>query len=130
MPLTPPNPDLPPTPNPTASALSEPQENLKCSPAMLSRFDLVFLLLDRPDAERDQRLSAHVMALHSGQASRAQAALSRLLEHSSGAAGGGALLLGDGRSGGGGASGRPPLAERLRARKPDDEAVPAQLLRK
>ena len=33
---------------------------------MLSRFDLVFLLLDRPDAERDQRLSEHIMALHSG----------------------------------------------------------------
>ena len=43
-----------------------PQENLKLSPAMLSRFDLVFLLLDRPDAERDQRLSEHIMALHSG----------------------------------------------------------------
>lgn len=33
---------------------------------MLSRFDLVFLLLDRPDAERDQRLTEHIMALHSG----------------------------------------------------------------
>lgn len=42
------------------------QENLKLSPAMLSRFDLVFLLLDRPDAERDQRLTEHIMALHSG----------------------------------------------------------------
>lgn len=42
------------------------QENLKLNPAMLSRFDLVFLLLDRPDAERDQRLTEHIMALHSG----------------------------------------------------------------
>ena len=54
------------------------------SPAMLSRFDLIFLLLDRPDAERDARLSEHVMAMHSGLASRAAAARSRMLEHSGG----------------------------------------------
>ena len=32
-------------------------ENLKMSAAMLSRFDLIFILLDKPDAERDALLS-------------------------------------------------------------------------
>ena len=34
--------------------------------ALLSRFDLVFILLDKPDEELDARLSEHVMALHVG----------------------------------------------------------------
>ena len=34
--------------------------------ALLSRFDLVFIILDRPDEELDSLLSEHVMTLHSG----------------------------------------------------------------
>jgi DNA replicative helicase MCM subunit Mcm2 (Cdc46/Mcm family) len=41
-------------------------ENLKMSDAMLSRFDLVFLLLDKPDELQDQLLSDHILAMHSG----------------------------------------------------------------
>ena len=41
-------------------------ENLKMSAAMLSRFDLSFLLSDRPDQAWDQHLSEHVIAAHSG----------------------------------------------------------------
>ncbi len=41
-------------------------ENLKISGALLSRFDLIFILLDRPNEARDQVLSEHVIALHSG----------------------------------------------------------------
>ncbi|KCV68233.1 hypothetical protein H696_05157 [Fonticula alba] len=41
-------------------------ENLKLSNAILSRFDLIFILLDTPDSELDRVLSAHVMSLHSG----------------------------------------------------------------
>ena len=41
-------------------------ENLKMSAAMLSRFDLIFILMDRPDDALDQRVSEHVLALHSG----------------------------------------------------------------
>lgn len=41
-------------------------ENIKMSAALLSRFDLVFILLDRPDEERDLLLSEHVMGLHAG----------------------------------------------------------------
>ncbi|KAG0726899.1 DNA helicase MCM8 [Chionoecetes opilio] len=45
-------------------------ENLRLKPAMLSRFDLIFVLLDKPDEELDCRLSEHVMALHSGPGSK------------------------------------------------------------
>jgi len=40
-------------------------ENIRISNAILSRFDLVFLLLDDPDLQRDKKLSEHVMKLHS-----------------------------------------------------------------
>lgn len=39
-------------------------ENLKMNGALLSRFDLVFVLLDKADENIDRLLSAHVMALH------------------------------------------------------------------
>ncbi|MCD9641047.1 DNA replication licensing factor mcm8 [Datura stramonium] len=39
-------------------------ENLKMSGALLSRFDLVFILLDKPDEVLDKRLSEHIMSLH------------------------------------------------------------------
>ncbi|KAF8395011.1 hypothetical protein HHK36_018950 [Tetracentron sinense] len=41
-------------------------ENLKMSAALLSRFDLVFILLDRPDELLDKRVSEHIMSLHAG----------------------------------------------------------------
>eukprot|EP00795_Rhopilema_esculentum_P003026 gene3026-1294_t len=41
-------------------------ENLKMNGALLSRFDLVFILLDNPDEELDCILSEHVMAIHCG----------------------------------------------------------------
>jgi DNA helicase MCM8 len=37
-------------------------ENLKMSATLLSRFDLVFILLDKPDELLDKRVSAHIMA--------------------------------------------------------------------
>ncbi|CAI5722468.1 unnamed protein product [Hyaloperonospora brassicae] len=40
------------------------RENLKMKAPLLSRFDLVFILLDRPDEERDRLLSEHVMNSH------------------------------------------------------------------
>ncbi|XP_068626199.1 DNA helicase MCM8-like isoform X2 [Battus philenor] len=41
-------------------------ENLKLNSALLSRFDLVFILLDQPDEKIDAMLSEHVLALHGG----------------------------------------------------------------
>lgn len=38
-------------------------ENLKIALPLLSRFDLVFILVDNPDAERDRFISEHVMAM-------------------------------------------------------------------
>lgn len=39
-------------------------ENLRMKPALLSRFDLVFIQLDRPNAHLDNLLAAHVQRLH------------------------------------------------------------------
>ena len=41
-------------------------ENLRMSAALLSRFDLVFVVLDRPDASQDRHISEHVMATFGG----------------------------------------------------------------
>ncbi|RNF12518.1 putative minchromosome maintenance (MCM) complex subunit [Trypanosoma conorhini] len=38
-------------------------ENLQIEPTLLSRFDLIFLLLDRHDPTEDRRLASHVLAL-------------------------------------------------------------------
>ncbi|KAG2492281.1 hypothetical protein HYH03_009521 [Edaphochlamys debaryana] len=123
-------------------------ENLKgCSPALLSRFDLILPLLDRPDAARDQALSEHVMALHSGMADRANQARLRLIEYGTTSEAGGAAsmrLLTAGPSasagfgpsqatglGGEGAAPRPPLSERLKLTSVDQNAqVPIPLLRR
>ncbi|WAR02957.1 MCM8-like protein [Mya arenaria] len=42
-------------------------ENLKMGSALLSRFDLVFILLDKPDEQMDSMMSEHVMSMHSRQ---------------------------------------------------------------
>lgn len=41
-------------------------ENLKMNSALLSRFDLVFILLDKADAQMDAHISEHIMKVHSG----------------------------------------------------------------
>ncbi|XP_053316387.1 DNA helicase MCM8 isoform X2 [Spea bombifrons] len=41
-------------------------ENLKMGSALLSRFDLVFILLDTPNEDHDHLLSEHVMAMRGG----------------------------------------------------------------
>lgn len=41
------------------------KDNIKISNAILSRFDLIFLMLDNPDPNRGQKLSEHIMKLHS-----------------------------------------------------------------
>ena len=39
-------------------------ENLKMSAALLSRFDLVFILLDKPEESHDRQLSEYIMQAH------------------------------------------------------------------
>ncbi|KDD73422.1 mini chromosome maintenance complex MCM2/3/5 protein, partial [Helicosporidium sp. ATCC 50920] len=41
-----------------------PAENINLPAALLSRFDVLWLMLDRPDAERDLALARHVLAVH------------------------------------------------------------------
>lgn len=47
-------------------------ENLKLNAALLSRFDLVFVLLDRPDEHTDRLMTAHITAMY-GSAERTKA---------------------------------------------------------
>jgi len=42
-----------------------PVENIDLPPALLSRFDLLFLLLDTVDVEKDKNLAKHVAKVHS-----------------------------------------------------------------
>jgi DNA replication licensing factor MCM7 len=57
-----------------------PRENINLPPALLSRFDLMFLLLDTPDLESDTRLAQHVAAVHrSGKATQSTPQNSDLL---------------------------------------------------
>lgn len=51
-------------------------ENLRLGSALLSRFDLVFILLDKPNEELDNKLSKHVIALHSDKIENIQQKLS------------------------------------------------------
>jgi DNA replicative helicase MCM subunit Mcm2 (Cdc46/Mcm family) len=40
------------------------KDNTKISNAILSRFDLIFLLVDKADPERDRKLAEHIMKIH------------------------------------------------------------------
>ena len=42
----------------------KPHENINIPPALLSRFDLLFLLLDRIDYDNDLQLALHVTQVH------------------------------------------------------------------
>lgn len=39
-------------------------ENLNMPSALLSRFDIIFVLLDKPDAVKDEKISEHIFAQH------------------------------------------------------------------
>ncbi|XP_059427817.1 probable DNA helicase MCM8 [Corylus avellana] len=95
-------------------------ENLKMSAALLSRFDLVFILLDKPDEVLDKQVSEHIMSLHSGYGEHSPA--TKKLRRASQSAGGIDMSVNGGS-----------LVSRLRLdRKKDGDFVPlpAQLLRK
>ncbi|MHA1870290.1 MAG: ATP-binding protein, partial [Promethearchaeota archaeon] len=42
-----------------------PKENINLSPPILSRFDLIFVVKDEPDDERDERIADFILSLHS-----------------------------------------------------------------
>eukprot|EP01103_Thecamoeba_quadrilineata_P010325 TRINITY_DN2192_c0_g2_i2.p1 TRINITY_DN2192_c0_g2~~TRINITY_DN2192_c0_g2_i2.p1 ORF type:complete len:637 (-),score=120.88 TRINITY_DN2192_c0_g2_i2:248-2158(-) len=84
-------------------------ENLKLSPALLSRFDLIFILVDKPDEQKDQLLSDYVMSLHSGSRVKRTEVRSKLQED---------------------VQSDLPLKDRLRVDRKSFEPVPSSLLRK
>ncbi|KAI8322645.1 MCM8 protein [Martensiomyces pterosporus] len=95
-------------------------ENLKINSALLSRFDLIFILLDRPDADMDRFLSEHVMALHSGSTKGSSGSRYPTLESSE--------SEGDGLADGGSAR---ELEKWLRLRPQEKvDVIPPPLLRK
>jgi DNA replication licensing factor MCM7 len=51
-----------------------PVENIDLPPALLSRFDLLFLLLDTVDADKDKNLALHVCKVHSNYGAQENAA--------------------------------------------------------
>ncbi|XP_022145599.1 probable DNA helicase MCM8 [Momordica charantia] len=105
-------------------------ENLKMSAPLLSRFDLVFILLDKPDELLDKRVSEHIMSLHAGYGERASAA-KRLRKDLSPLASKKAAMENVGN--GDACSRRESLVSRLRldrAKDGDFVPLPGQLLRK
>lgn len=98
-------------------------ENLKINEAILSRFDLIFLLLDKPDDQRDRMISEHVMRIHAdGRSPRKRARISSSPRNP--------FSRGAGSSKGG-RDGRPTLESRLRWPANEKlDPIPTQVLRK
>lgn len=94
-------------------------ENLKMGSALLSRFDLVFILLDTPNEDHDHFLSEHVMAMRSGSKEAIRSAVvTRMDTQESNIS---VLEVTSNR----------PLKERLKVRPGEHiDAIPHQLLRK
>ena len=84
-------------------------ENLRMGAALLSRFDLAFIMLDKPDEDFDTRASARILAQYAGKQSDA-GVREKLLEPSSVMSQGAAALS---RSGAQGEEAEPSLQQRL-----------------
>lgn len=54
--------------NPNKSVI----ENVNILPTLLSRFDLIYLILDKPQAESDRKLAKHIVALYYDEETRLQ----------------------------------------------------------
>lgn len=40
-------------------------ENINLNPALMSRFDLIYIVLDRPNESYDKRLASHILDIYS-----------------------------------------------------------------
>jgi DNA replication licensing factor MCM4 len=54
-------------------------ENINLPPPLLSRFDLIFLLLDKPNEEKDRKLAKHIVGLYMTQSGAPSAELEVLV---------------------------------------------------
>ena len=53
--------------NPALGRYSEyrsPADNIKLPATLLSRFDLIFIVTDKPDIEKDRKIAEHILSLH------------------------------------------------------------------
>jgi DNA replication licensing factor MCM7 len=46
------------------NSAKSPHENINLPPSLLSRFDLIYILLDRPDSELDFKMATHITYVH------------------------------------------------------------------
>ena len=55
---------LPPPCLPQYDEYKPPMDNIGLQDSLLSRFDLIFVVLDEMDPEQDRRISEHVLRMH------------------------------------------------------------------
>ena len=106
-------------------------ENLKLPGPLLSRFDLVFILIDKPDETKDRLLSEHIMSLHRDKGFASQRRPLCTSQFSSSVA---SRSASQSQRGGGGDdindTSPEALESRLRDRGEKFDPIPPQLLRK
>jgi replicative DNA helicase Mcm len=47
------------------NTFKNPAENISLPVTVLSRFDLIFVMVDKPESERDRKMAEHIVSLHS-----------------------------------------------------------------
>ncbi len=45
-------------------------ENINLNPSLLSRFDLIYIVLDRPNESYDKKLASHILDIYSNKPSK------------------------------------------------------------